>query len=100
MFESTTEAFSAQHGPVVQSACCSVRGTQEDVALSLVIPLRVKMIDEFAEVSRLIRDQEVGGSNPLAPTKSFNNLQAAATKTTHPIELFGESKVRILRSHR
>ena len=22
----------------------------------------------------LVRDQEVGGSNPLAPTKSFNNL--------------------------
>jgi hypothetical protein len=27
-------------------------------------------------VERLVRDQEVGGSNPLAPTNSFNNLQA------------------------
>jgi hypothetical protein len=34
---------------------------------------------------RLVRDQEVGGSNPLAPTKSFNNLQAIGVKTAHPV---------------
>ena len=28
-----------------------------------------------AWLERLVRDQEVGGSNPLAPTNSFNNLQ-------------------------
>ena len=32
----------------------------------------------------LVRDQEVGGSNQLAPTKSLNNLQAADPKTAHP----------------
>ena len=26
-------------------------------------------------VERLVRDQEAGGSNPLAPTKLFNKLQ-------------------------
>src|SRR5215472_2173606 len=31
-----------------------------------------------------IRDQEVGGSNPLAPTNSFNNLEAADRQTAHP----------------
>jgi hypothetical protein len=30
-------------------------------------------------VERLVRDQEVGGSNPLAPTKTpFNNLRLVA----------------------
>ena len=28
-----------------------------------------------------VRDQEVGGSNPLAPTKSFNNLQGLDDET-------------------
>ena len=28
-----------------------------------------------AWLERLVRDQEVGGSNPLAPTNSFNNLR-------------------------
>src|SRR5579863_10148630 len=35
-------------------------------------------------VERLVRDQEVGGSNPLAPTNSFNNLQGLGDQTTHP----------------
>jgi len=43
------EAFPAQHRPIVQLACCYVRGKQEDVALSLMIPLSVKMIDEFPQ---------------------------------------------------
>src|SRR5262249_47752438 len=34
--------------------------------------------------SRLVRDQEVGGSNPLAPTNSFNNLQGLDDQTAHP----------------
>jgi hypothetical protein len=29
-------------------------------------------------VERLVRDQEVGGSNPLAPTNSFNKLASDA----------------------
>jgi hypothetical protein len=32
----------------------------------------------------LVRDQEAGGSNPLAPTNSFNNLQGLDGQTTHP----------------
>jgi hypothetical protein len=32
----------------------------------------------------MVRDQEVGGSNPLAPTNSFNNLQTTFAKTAHP----------------
>jgi hypothetical protein len=36
-------------------------------------------------VERLVRDQEAGGSNPLAPTISFNNLPAAGAKTAHPV---------------
>src|ERR1700728_4900466 len=35
-------------------------------------------------VERLVRDQEAGGSNPLAPTISFNNLQVVAGQTAHP----------------
>ena len=31
-----------------------------------------------AWLERLVRDQEVGGSNPLAPTNPFNNLQVFA----------------------
>ena len=34
--------------------------------------------------SGLVRDQEVGGSNPLAPTNPFNKLQAVEAKTAHP----------------
>jgi hypothetical protein len=34
----------------------------------------------------LIRDQEVGGSNPLAPTNSFNNLQATELADQVPKE--------------
>jgi len=30
----------------------------------------------------LIRDQEVGGSNPLAPTNPFNSLQARFNNST------------------
>ena len=37
-----------------------------------------------AWLERLVRDQEVGGSNPLAPTNPFNNLQAVDAKTAHP----------------
>ena len=37
-----------------------------------------------AWLERLVRDQEAGGSNPLAPTNSFNNLQAVGAKTAHP----------------
>ena len=33
-----------------------------------------------AHGGRLIRDQEVGGSNPLAPTNSFNHLQVKASR--------------------
>jgi hypothetical protein len=33
----------------------------------------------------LVRDQEAGGSNPLAPTNSFNNLQMLARQTAHPV---------------
>jgi hypothetical protein len=29
-----------------------------------------------AWLERLVRDQEVGGSNPLAPTISFNEIRA------------------------
>src|ERR1700722_4612564 len=32
----------------------------------------------------VVRDQEAGGSNPLAPTISFNNLQVVAGQTAHP----------------
>src|SRR5580698_2945070 len=35
-------------------------------------------------VERLVRDQEAGGSNPLAPTNPFNNLQVLAGQTAHP----------------
>src|SRR5208337_1325479 len=37
-----------------------------------------------AWLERLVRDQEVGGSNPLAPTTSFkfNNLQATKEQRT------------------
>ena len=31
-------------------------------------------------VERLVRDQEAGGSNPLAPTKSLKNLGAQALR--------------------
>ena len=36
-------------------------------------------------VERLVRDQEAGGSNPLAPTIFFNYLQAVGAKTAHPV---------------
>jgi len=32
----------------------------------------------------MVRDQEVGGSNPLAPTNPFNNLQAMNGRNAHP----------------
>jgi hypothetical protein len=32
----------------------------------------------------LVRDQEVGGSNPLAPTNAFNSLRASDSKTAQP----------------
>ena len=32
----------------------------------------------------LVRDQEVEGSNPSAPTNPFNNFQVAGAKTAHP----------------
>ena len=37
----------------MQPPCGNVRGKQEDVALSLMIPLSMKMIDEFAEGTSL-----------------------------------------------
>ena len=37
-----------------------------------------------AWLERLVRDQEVGGSNPLAPTNSFNSLEAVDGQTAHP----------------
>ena len=33
-----------------------------------------------AWLERLVRDQEVGGSNPLAPTIPFNNLQSETSQ--------------------
>ena len=56
-------------------------------------------------MDRLVRDQEVGGSNPLAPTILFNSVQASDAKTALPFTLpLGicsiESKVRILRPWR
>src|ERR1041385_4897255 len=58
-----------------------------------------------AWLERLVRDQEVGGSNPLAPTNSFNNLQAVAWQTAHPTahpvaKLLPESFAPILRAWR
>ena len=35
-------------------------------------------------VERLVRDQEVGGSNPLAPTKFSDKLEALEGLTAHP----------------
>src|ERR1700676_5238911 len=56
-------------------------------------------------VERLVRDQEAGGSNPLAPTNSFNNLQAVAWQTAHPTahpvaKLLPDSFALILRAWR
>ena len=34
-------------------------------------------------VERLVRDQEAGGSNPLAPTNPFSNLQRVARLRPH-----------------
>src|ERR1700723_2782888 len=44
---------------------------------------------------RLIRDQEVEGSNPSAPTNFFNNLQVVVGQTAHPTA----HPVAKLRSH-
>src|ERR1700681_1916878 len=56
-------------------------------------------------VERLVRDQEAGGSNPLAPTNSFNNLQVVAGQTAHPTahpiaKLLRDSFAPILRAWR
>src|SRR5579883_498236 len=58
-----------------------------------------------AWLERLVRDQEVGGSNPLAPTNSFNNLQGLDDQTTHPTahpvpKLLPDSFAPILRAWR
>jgi len=34
--------------------------------------------------SSLVRDQEAGGSNPLAPTNLFDKLRAVAENAAHP----------------
>src|SRR5204863_3108964 len=36
-------------------------------------------------VERLVRDQEAGGSNPLAPTNPFSNFEAVDGQTAHPV---------------
>ena len=36
---------------------------------------------------RKLRDQEVGGSNPLAPTNSLNRLQAVSGRNVRPFAL-------------
>src|SRR5579863_6431823 len=52
-------------------------------------------------VERLVRDQEAGGSNPLAPTNSFKNLQVVAGQTAHPVaKLPSHPFVPILRAWR
>ena len=38
-----------------------------------------------AWLERLVRDQEVGGSNPLAPTKSLNNLRFWAGRNSSDV---------------
>jgi hypothetical protein len=64
-----------------------------------------KQVVVVAGADRLVRDQEVGGSNPLAPTNLFNSVQASDAKTALPFTIpLGicsiESKVRILRPWR
>ena len=46
-------------------------------------PLAERMRSRL-EIGRLVRDQEVGGSNPLAPTIFFNNLQVVIGRNAHP----------------
>jgi hypothetical protein len=43
----------------------------------------------------LIRDQEAGGSNLLAPTKSLKNLQVVASQTAYqpPTQLQGCDRI-------
>jgi hypothetical protein len=38
-----------------------------------------------AWLARLVRDQEVGGSNPLAPTNLFKNLSLSLTVSSTAI---------------
>ncbi len=47
----------------------------------------------------LVRDQEVGGSNPLAPTKFLKYLQAFPLKTRVPAgSIFGPNLTQTLHS--
>ena len=48
-------------------------------------PLAERLRSRF-EIGRLVRDQEVGGSNPLAPTNLFNNLRVSKQVTRVPKE--------------
>jgi hypothetical protein len=40
--------------------------------------LKQQISTDFTTILNLVRDQGVGGSNPLSPTKSFNSLQSAS----------------------
>jgi hypothetical protein len=45
----------------------------------------------------IVRDQEAGGSNPLAPTNSFNNLQVVAEQTAASFDRMAKEFRRVLR---
>ena len=60
-----------------------------DQMVCFLVPVAKPLIQFGAWLSlveRLVRDQEAGGSNPLAPTNSFNNLQVSKEVNRVPKE--------------
>ena len=80
----TIELCSASR-PVVRPQNAILSGVRVTSVVLVVAVIQLSVGEWLSLVEHLVRDQGVGGSNPLSPTNCFQLLTAAAevSKTTH-----------------
>jgi len=71
------QSFHVQHGPTAFN--------KRLATVSISINYKLQISIDFHNLLNLVRDQGVGGSNPLSPTNCFQQLTAApgTAKPTH-----------------